>query len=153
MAIVSLKYTCQESPQTLNEGLVEYYARNPGLLAPERMPAHAARLFREHDAAHVVFGCDTTIRGETLIDSWTIFATTVGLRGYLEYFRLPQVNQIFTQTGYLRIAIELVRCFPDVIRIMWRSRRLSEKWSWQDHERYLDSPLCDVRAQFSIRIV
>ena len=117
------------------------------------MPPDAAELFREHDAGHVVFGCDTTLRGETLIDTWTVLGTTAGLRGYLQYFKYPQVNQIFSDTGYGRIAVETVRVLPDVLRVLVRSRRLSSRWPWPHYDRYLDQSLSDIRRQFNIRVV
>lgn len=99
MSASGLRYASQASSQTLREGLAEYYEHNPALLGPSQMDPQAARLFRQHDAAHVVFGCDTRLRGETLIDTWTIFGSTIGLRGYLAYLKLPQVNQLFAQAG------------------------------------------------------
>jgi hypothetical protein len=152
-ASADLGYRRQDSAQTLRDGLAEYYASNPGLLDPEGMTAEAAALFRQHDAAHVLFGCDTTVRGETLVDTWTIFGSSIGLRGYLEYLKLPQVNQIFARTGYGRIAVELLRCLPDVLRVVARSRRLARKWPWREHEQYLDRRLRDLREELAIRIV
>ena len=146
-------YTRQSSPQTLREGLAEYRARNPGLLDAEELPAEAAALFRQHDAAHVVFGCDTTLRGETLIDTWTIFASSIGLRGYLAYLRLPQVNQVFAEAGLGRVALAFVRSFPDVLRVVWRSRRVARKWPWRDYAGQLDRPLCEIREEFRIRVL
>jgi ubiquinone biosynthesis protein Coq4 len=147
------EYARQDSPQTLREGLAEYRARNPGLLDPGEMAAEAAALFRQHDAAHVVFGCDTTLRGETLVDTWTIFASSIGLRGYLAYLRLPQVNQVFAEAGLLRIALAGVRCAPDLIRVVWRSRRVAGKWPWREYEAHLDRPLREIREGLRIRLV
>ncbi len=149
----TLQYVIQDSPQTLREAIAEYYARNPGLLDPDDMPDDAGRLFREHDAGHVVFGCDTSLRGETLIDTWTVLGSSAGLRGYVEYFKYPQVNQVFAQVGYVRIVLEFVRSFGDVGRVIARSRRLSSKWPWHDYRRYLDVSLQDLRSQFNIRVV
>jgi ubiquinone biosynthesis protein Coq4 len=149
----SLRYTSQSSSQTLREGLAEYYEHNPALLDPAHMNPEAARLFRQHDAAHVVFGCDTSLRGETLIDTWTIFASTIGLPGYLAYLKLPQVKQLFAQAGARRIATELLRFLPDLVRVVWRSRRLRRKWPWHDHGEQLDRPLAEIREDFGIRIV
>jgi hypothetical protein len=146
-------YAKADSAQTLRAGLEEYYRRNPGLLDPAAMDPRAATLFRQHDAAHVVFGCDTSLRGETRIDTWTILGSTIGLRGYLEYLKIPQVNEIFAETGYLRIAFESLLCVPDILRILWRSRRLSSKWAWRDWEAHLDEPLADIRREFNIRVV
>ena len=147
------EYTRQDSPQTLREGLAEYRARNPGLLDAEEMPAEAAALFRQHDAAHVVFGCETTLRGETLVDTWTIFAASIGLRGYLAYLRLPQVNQVFAEAGFGRVALAGARCFPDVMRVVWRSRRVAPKWPWREYADHLERPLREIRAEFGIRVV
>lgn len=151
MSASSLRYTLQTSSQTLREGLAEYYEHNPALLDPARLDFAAARLFRQHDAAHVVFGCDTSLRGETLIDTWTIFASTIGLRGYLEYLKLPQVNQLFAEAGALRIASELASALPDLARVVWRSRRLRRKWPWQDWAEHLERPLVEIREDFGIR--
>lgn len=148
-----LEYLDPDCTASLAEGIAEYYAHNATLLDPSKLPVDAAELFRQHDAGHVVFGCDTSLRGETLIDTWTLFATTAGLRGYLEYFRYPQVNQIFANAGYWRIFREIVVSLPDVVRILARSRRLAAKWPWQHYERYLDRPLVEIRREFNIRIV
>lgn len=149
----TLRYVIQDSHQTLREAIAEYYANNPGLLDPDDMPDDVAELFRQHDAGHVVFGCDTSLRGETLIDTWTVLGSTAGLRGYTEYFKYPQVNQIFAQAGYFRIALEFFRCLPDVFRVFVRSRRLSSKWPWRDYEGYLEHSLGELRRQFNIQVV
>jgi hypothetical protein len=141
------------SSKSLREGLAEYRERNPALLDPAGIPADVAELFRQHDAGHVVFGCDTSLRGETLIDTWTVLGTTAGVRGYMQYFKHPEVNQIFSDVGYGRIVIESLRWLPDVLRVLARSRGLARRWPWDEYERYLDRPLVDIRLEFSIRIV
>jgi hypothetical protein len=146
-------YARQDSPQTLREGLAEYRACNPGLLDAGAMGGKAAALFRQHDAAHVLFGCDTSLRGETLVDTWTIFASSIGLRGYLAYLRLPQVNQVFAEAGPARVVLVGARCLPDALRVVWRSRRVARKWPWTEYERYLDRPLHELREEFRIRVV
>ncbi|MFP6816187.1 MAG: hypothetical protein VB948_03385 [Pseudomonadales bacterium] len=147
------RYVVQDSTQSLRDAIQEYYDCNPGLLEPDDMPDGAAALFRQHDAGHVVFGCDTSLRGETLIDTWTIFASTAGLRGYLEYFKYPQVNQIFAEVGFVRITVEFIRCLPDVVRVIWRSYRLESKWPWPTFDDYMDTALCEIRREFNIAVV
>jgi len=146
-------YLDPDSTQTLREALDEYYARNSGLVDPAGLPTEVAEAFRRHDAGHVVFGCDTSLRGESLIDTWTIFGSTAGLRGYLEYFRYPQVNQIFSDAGFAKIAAGSLRALPDMLRVFARSRRLRAKWPWDGYEDRLDRPLRDLRREFDIRIV
>ncbi|HME69019.1 MAG TPA: hypothetical protein VKM54_04035 [Myxococcota bacterium] len=153
MTVPGPNYLRQESLQTLRDGLAEYYASHPELFLPDQMPADEARLFREHDAAHVLFGCGITIRGEILIDTWAIFGSTLGLRGYLEYLKLPQVNLVLLQAGSFRLAVELLRSLPNVFRIIRRCARFTEKWHWRNYEKHLDLPLRDIRAQFNIRVL
>ena len=57
-------YENQETLQSLREGLAEYYSSDPALLAPTSVSDEIASRLRAHDAAHVVFGCDTSVRGE-----------------------------------------------------------------------------------------
>ncbi len=147
------RYLDPTSTQTLGEGLAEYYAVNPGLLDPHGLPPGAAEMFRRHDAGHVVFGCDTSLRGETLIDTWTVVATSAGLRGYLEYFKYPQVNQIFAETGAWAITRATLKCVPDVLRVLLRAWRMPARWPWERFEDFLDTPLDEIRARFAIRPV
>ena len=151
--IEALEYMDPESSITLREALAEYYRSNPSLLDPTGMPDEAGVLFRQHDAGHVFFGCDTSLRGEVLIDCWTIFGTSIGLRGYLKYLRQPQVNQVFAETGYFRVAMASVRCIPDVVRVAVRSRKMSQPWPWRDYEDFLDRRLCDMRAEYGVRVL
>jgi hypothetical protein len=147
------QYLRPDCPLTLREGLAEYYAENPALLAPSGLPPRAAELFRQHDAGHVVFGCDTSVRGEALIDAWTVLGTTAGLRGYLAYFDLPQVNRIFAETGWARVALASLRCLPDLLRVVWRSRRMRARWPWADYRAHLARPLVELRGEYGIRVV
>lgn len=146
-------YLQQDSPQTLRAGIDEYYGINPMLLDPARMSPAAAALFRQHDAGHVVFGCDTSLRGETLIDTWTIVASTAGIKGYMEYFRHPQIYQIFADVGYWRMTVVFLRSLPDVCRVWFRSRRMPSRWPWEGFEDYLDMTLGEIRSRFNIRVV
>lgn len=147
------RYTDPTSTQTLREALDEYYDSNASLLRAEDLPVATAEMFKCHDAGHVVFGCDTSIRGETLIDTWTIFGSTAGLRGYAAYFKYPEVNAIFADTGIQAIAAGFFRCLPDVVRVVARGLRLQRKWPWASYTRFLDTPLREIRHEFGIRVV
>jgi hypothetical protein len=153
MTVPGSSYMEQESPETLRDGLAEYYAAHPELFLPDQMPADEAELFRQHDAAHVLFACGITIRGEILIDTWAIFGSTLGVRGYLDYLKLPQVSLVLLQAGSFRLAVELLRSLPNVVRILRRCARFTEKWHWRNYEQHLDRPLREIRAQFNIRVL
>jgi hypothetical protein len=153
MATPPPQYTRQDSAQTLEEGVAEYRAGNPGLLDPATLPPEVAELFRQHDAGHVVFGCEPSLRGEALIEPWTVVGTTAGLRGYARYFGHPEVNQIFAETGYWRTAVGSVAALPAMFRVLVRSRRLLSRWPWEDFRSHLRRPLAEIRHAFNIELV
>ncbi len=147
------EYVSPDSTMTLRQGLEEYYRINMNLLSPESLPDDAADMFKRHDAGHVVFGCDTSLRGETLIDTWTVVATTAGVRGYLEYFKFSQVNAIFKEVGFLTITIESIKALPPISRAIYYGLKQQRKWPWKKFESYLDTPLADIRKEFDITVI
>ena len=63
------KYQQQNSSQTLQEALDEYYSSFQELITEKNADPRVAELFQIHDVTHVVFGCDTSIKEETLTDT------------------------------------------------------------------------------------
>lgn len=53
------RYTDTNSTQTLQQGLDEYYAVNPHVTDPRKLPPEFAKILLAHDVSHVVYGCDT----------------------------------------------------------------------------------------------
>jgi hypothetical protein len=154
MSAVSLPaYAQQRSQLTLREALAEYYRSNPGLLDPDGMPDTVAQLFRQHDVGHVIFGCDTSLAGEVRTDMWTIFGASIGLRGYIEYLKYPQVNDVLEGVGYWQITVASLRSLPDVGRIFLRSRKMTRPWPWEDYEPLLDQTLCELRDEYGVRVL
>lgn len=147
------EYQRQDSTLTLREGLQEYYSYMPDLLPTETMRPEAQRLFIPHDVAHVVFGCDTSIEQEALVDFWTMFGSDVGVRAYLDYLRVPEASQIIKDAGVLTTARATLRALPDIFRVIARSRRMHKKWSWDQHEGELDRPLSAIRTDLGLRII
>ena len=61
------EYIDKNSTQTLQEGLIEYYALNPHITDPATQPPEFARILRAHDVGHVIYGCDTGMYDELKI--------------------------------------------------------------------------------------
>lgn len=147
------QYQQQDSPQTLREGLAEYYARMQNLIPLEAMRPEARALFVLHDTAHVVFGCDTSLGDEVLLDVWTLFGSDIAMRTYLNYMRLPEVAGIFRENGYLRSLWVACTMLPRGLRIIARTRAMRRRWPWREHERYLAMPLRELRAELGISLL
>ena len=148
-----MRYLEQDCPLTLREGLDEYFAGIPDLITEDNASPEIARLFRHHDIGHVVFGCDTTLRGEPLADTWCVMGTTVTLREYMRYAELPETRQIFREAGILRVAWISLVMLPDVLRAVWCCLRMPKKFPYWDPEPWMDTPLAELRREFGVRVV
>jgi hypothetical protein len=113
----------------------------------------ARALMDRHDVIHVLFGLDTSLRQEAMVDLWTLFGTTARLSELLDYLRLPEEQQILAEIGAWRIAVTTLKAIPDAFRIAGAARRLRRKWPWREHENLLDRPLNEVREGFGVTLM
>ncbi|MCB9598103.1 MAG: hypothetical protein H6719_35645 [Sandaracinaceae bacterium] len=148
-----LAYMDPASTLTLREGLEEYYGTIDDLVTDDNAAPDVAALFRFHDTTHVLFGCDTSMRGEALTDTWSVFGTDVTLKAYRRYFELQETQDIFASMTFWEKVQALAISTVLIPRALWRALRMTKKWSFRDHEAYLDRPLCEVRAEFGIRVI
>ncbi|AFY55475.1 hypothetical protein Riv7116_2994 [Rivularia sp. PCC 7116] len=147
------KYQQQESLQTLEEALKEYYSSFNGLITEENTNPKVAKLFRLHDVTHVVFGCDTSIKEETLTDTWTIFGSTVTLGEYMEYLKYPETTQVLKEEGILKVFWIFILSFPDFIKVILYTFKMRKKWNFWDYQQYSNHSLKDIREEFNIQVV
>jgi ubiquinone biosynthesis protein Coq4 len=152
--VSTLRFKEQDSPQTLREGLKEFYGNLGGeALALAEVDASVAQLMHAHDAAHVVFGCDTTLRGELLADSWTLAASTMTVGQYMAYLREPLIQEVFRSIPVGALTKDLVASLPRLAVLLVRSRQQREPWAFDAYREHLDRPLADIRAEFNIRVL
>jgi len=137
---------------TLSEGLAEYYASRAGLVQGRGISSAASEFFRCHDAAHVVFGCDTSLVNELVVKIWSLFGTSAGL-GLLRAYRLPESQEIYEELTWPDILSVALRSVVLVPRVLWRCARLHKRWPWSAFDAYLSVPLRELRHEFGIEIV
>jgi hypothetical protein len=147
-----LKYQLSDSSLTLQEGLSEYYASREGLVRGRGISPAAREFFRCHDAAHVVFGCTTTLVDEAIVKIWSFFGTTGGL-SLLGAYRLPESQEIYEQLEWGEIAGTSLRSLALVPRVLWRCFRMRKRWPWSEFAGYLAVPLAEIRREFGIEVV
>jgi hypothetical protein len=147
-----LEYRQPDSRLTLGEGLSEYYASRPDLVRGRGMSPAAREFFRCHDAAHVVFGCDTTLANEAIVKAWSLLGTTAGL-SLLRAYRLPESREIYAQLRWSDIIGATFRSLAALPLVAWRCSRMRRRWPWSEFEPYLGVPLAEIRRQFGIAIV
>jgi hypothetical protein len=146
-------YQRQDSTQTLREGIAEYYRSDPRLLAPRDLPDHARRSLLAHDAAHVVFGCDTSARGEIALSRWTLLGATDWIPIYARGLATRETRWLFVEFFKKLRPLSVLLGALDGCRAVYRSLRMTSRWPSYEYERYLDRPLDTLRRQFGIRVL
>ena len=135
----TLRYLEQESGQTRREGLDEYYGSDPSLLAPRALPDAARRSLLAHDAAHVVFGCDTSARGEIVLSRWTLRGATDWIPIYARGLAARETRWLFVEFAKKLRPLSLLQGLFDVPAAdLGTSRELES----------LDSELLALRIQW-----
>ena len=74
--------------KTLQEGLDELYIHNPDVAATSKLKGKS---FQDHDVTHVIFGCDTSIRGEIILKPWILFGTDISRQEISDYMNDEEV--------------------------------------------------------------
>jgi len=152
MSAPSLQYLQQDSQQTLDEGLAEYFAANQAELS-DRLNSDAARdFFTAHDTAHVVFGCTIALPDEAYVKICSMFGTSEGLR-VLRGYALAESKEIYGELTPREMVETAFRSLQLVPKSMWRCLRMHERWPWRDHQQFLDLPLSAIRKRFGIRVL
>lgn len=149
----SFAYEVQDAPQTLREGLHEYYASDPNLLAPTDLSDPIAKGLRAHDAAHVVFGCDTSIRGEVILARWSLLGSQDGISIYARGLRSKETRYLFADFVKKLRPLILLLAVIDGARALFRSLRMHKQWPTLGWEQHADRPLAEIRSDFGIRVV
>jgi hypothetical protein len=146
------RFEAPDSPQTLAEGLAEYFAANPALKRDTDIGSSDARqFFRSHDAVHVLYGCGTTMPDEAIVKLASLFGTTAGLRvlrGYLHHESLDIYRSLPVGGTVLAVLVAPLL----IVRTIWRCMRQRSRWPWDGFDDLLDVPLRELRSRFGIRV-
>lgn len=146
-----LDYQHQDSPQTLSEGMAEYFAANKQHVSTRVLTPEAKEFFRCHDASHVVFGCDISLNDELVVKISSIFGTTVGwsvMKGY----RLAESKEVYEDIQLVDIVRTTVSSFYLIPKTIWRCSLVNERWYWDNFDEFLVMPLGEVREKFGIEV-
>ena len=78
-----LSFQSQNCDLTLEQGLEEYRAYLQANNKKQLVDEPDSTIIRDHDATHVVFGLDTSIEQESMLDSWVFLGTSWKLKELL----------------------------------------------------------------------
>lgn len=116
-----------------------------------------SRLILEHDAAHVIFGMDTSLEQEAGLDTWLLFGCQFNWRYLRGYAQLPEIKALYralmAEGGWSLLVRLYWKCLGLKWRIFRRTRRMSQKWPFEFPAEWLDRSIIDLRAQHGIAVL
>ena len=89
------EYQKQDCDLTLQEGLDCYYKNFPETTKIMEDNKESGTLLRDHDCTHVIFGLDTSIEQESILDTWVLWGSKFQWKYLLKYQKLPAIQQLY----------------------------------------------------------
>ena len=151
-----LGYQKQHSELTLHEGIEEFYSINP-VFAELSKREGRNRLFFQHDITHVIFGLDSSIEQEHLLDTWALWGTRFKWKIMCDYFKHPAIKQIYEdikkELGVWGIIKKVILMIPLKILIIFRALQMRKKWDYHNvTDESLNTRLSDIRKEYNIKV-
>ena len=152
------RYVDKGSTQTLQEGLVEYYALNPHITPPDTQPPEFAKILCAHDVGHVIYGCDTGMYDELKILPLFWWTSECTLQRFQQMRRTPAVDVMYEdmikEKGALWLYGEIFRVIPllipELISIWVKSRNRKKRVPFLDFQPLLSRSLLEIRQEFDL---
>ena len=151
-----LKYQEQNSELTLLQGLEEFYSINPQFRKLSEQDGKEG-LFFQHDITHIVFGLNTKLEEEHLLDSWALWGCKIKWKSMYEYMKHPAIKkitkEIYKELGVWGIVKKIIVMIPLKLFIVLRALRMKKKWDYHNiTEDLLNSKLSNLRKEYNIKV-
>jgi hypothetical protein len=155
--MINLSFQSQNCDITLAEGLEEYRAYLQANGKKQLIDAPGSTIIRDHDVTHVIFGLDTSIEQESMLDSWVFLGTKWKLKELLAYNKLPEIKQLYKDfwrdPGYFKLIMTTIKLLPIKLKIRKRAKQMNKKWPFVSPDFLMDQKVCDLREEFGIKIL
>tara|TARA_B100000963_G_scaffold117688_1_gene102436 strand:- start:84 stop:620 length:537 start_codon:yes stop_codon:yes gene_type:complete len=161
---MKLSFQKQDCDVSLSEGIEEYrnYLKANGryVLGENCSPAERLTILN-HDAQHVIFGLDTSLEEEAMLDCWLFFGGNY-IQLIRDYFSgslelketKEKVNELVREVGYLKSFYY----YSKVVLLKWpkifiRTIKMKKKWNYFMSEVLLTEKISSIRDSYNIRIL
>lgn len=152
------QYMDIQSTQSLQEGLLEYYALNPHVTHPSTQPPDFAKILQAHDLHHVIYGCDTGMYDELKLLPLSWWTSECTFRKYLTMKNSPAVDVMYAdlieKKGVRWLYSAILRVLPSVILelipIWFKTRNRQKLLPFLALEPLLGRSLLDIRQEFDL---
>ena len=161
---MSLSFQKQDCDISLSEGIEEYrnYLRVNGRYVLGENCSNAEKLtILNHDAQHVIFGLDTSLEEEAMLDCWLFFGGNY-IQLIRDYFSgslelnetQGKVNELVKEIGYLKSFYY----YSKVVLLKWpkiffRTVQMKKKWNYFMPKTLLTEKISSIRDLYNIKIL
>ena len=159
-----LSFQKQDCDVSLSEGIEEYrnYLKANGryVLGENCSPAERLTILN-HDAQHVIFGLDTSLEEEAMLDCWLFFGGNY-IQLIRDYFSgslelketKEKVNELVREVGYLKSFYY----YSKVVLLKWpkiffRTVQMKKKWNYFMPKTLLTEKISSIRDLYNIKIL
>ena len=151
-----LEYQKQNCELTLREGISIYHSSFPDSKEIYK-DGSEKKIWRYHDATHVIFGMDVSLEEEAILDTWAIWGTDFTLIQALSYYKLPELKELQDKlfkelkvSGFLMLYKNVFKTKIKVLRKVWKMKK---KWPYKFPNEYYDKKISDLRKEYGISIL
>ena len=152
-----LEYQKQDCDLTLQEGLECYYNSFPESTEVFMDTQESGTMMRDHDCTHVIFGLDTSLEQEAILDTWVLWGSKWKLKYLLGYNKLPEIKQLtkdlFKELGIFGFLKLYWRVVGIKRKVMFRAFKMKKKWPFKVPEEYLYMKISDLRERHGIQVL
>ena len=155
--MINLSFQDQSCDLTLEEGLEEYRAYLQANGKKQLIDKPNSTIIRDHDATHVIFGLDTSIEQESLLDSWVLRGCDWKFKELFAYSQLPELKELNKylkkEVGYRKLLLAVFKLISIKRKIGRRTKAMNKKWPFRSQDSLMNQRVCDLREEYGIKIL
>ena len=139
--------------QTLQQGVAEFHKKNQKYFSEKIQSKDGDHFLKCHDAAHVVFGCGTTLYGEGVVKIWTTFGTNLNFLEVTRGYRSVNAHHLASEFSFSHVVKNIFKLLAVIPKAIYRAKSMKKAWPFNEYADYLDTPIVDIREEFNIRVI
>lgn len=118
--------------------------------SPTKISNEISQTLDKHDAVHILFGCDTTIKDEIAAHVWMLCGTTAKLDEMHQAIAHQEHRNVLSNIGHLKLMGIWILLLPRILSIMLRCLSMKKRLSLEEIEKLKKQPLYKIRQEYGI---
>ena len=143
-----LDFQYQECSLTLREGVEHYraYLKKNGKKVLDDKEGSSTIL--SHDATHVVYGLDTSLEEEQMLNFWVLFGATYTWKEVSDF-----TKDLVKEVGVIKIAMLTIRSIIPFFQVLRNLRSKKKKWPVVFPNELMEISVTSLREEYGIKIL